>query len=101
MSSTSSVAPQPSGQGAAAGSVASERSSEERVYIIVIDLLSFRAGATERITSAVRGFVEKLQPADLVGLAAFPAGPEIDASTNHTLVISALDKVVGAGEPAV
>ena len=92
---------QPAGPGAAPGNIAPAPAAEGRVYIIAIDLLSFRPGATQLIASSARGFIEKLQPTDLVGLAAFPAGPEIDASTDHAAVISGLEKVVGAGEPAI
>jgi VWFA-related protein len=73
--------------------------SAGRVFVLAIDLLSFQAAATRPVTEAVEAFVKALQPTDLVGLYAFPAGPRVDPSTDHGAVLAALGAIVGAGDP--
>ena len=66
--------------------------TEGRVYIIAIDVLSFQPEATRLVAAAAREFIQKLQPTDLVGLAAIPNGAEVDPTTDHASVINRLDE---------
>ena len=75
--------------------------TEGRVYIIAIDVLSFQPEATRLVAAAAREFIQKLQPTDLVGLAAIPNGAEVDPTTDHASVINRLDSVIGSGEAPV
>jgi len=75
--------------------------TEGRVYIIAIDVLSFQPEATRLIADAAREFIQKLQPTDLVGLAAFPSGAEVDPTTDHASVINRLGSVIGSGEAPI
>ena len=78
-----------------------QTSTEGRVYIIAIDVLSFLPEATRLVAGAAREFIQKLQPSDLVGLAAFPGGADVDPTTDHASVIKRLDSVLGRGEAPV
>ena len=86
---------------AVTAAVAPALSPDGRVYVIAIDLHSFRPGATGLVTTAARQFIEKLQPMDRVGLVAFPSGLEVDPTTDHEAVVRGLDTVVGLSDPPV
>jgi VWFA-related protein len=82
-----------------ANTAATSGSVEGRVYVIAIDVLSFQAAATRPVAEAAGEFVRKLQPSDRVGLAAFPSGPHVDATTDHAAVLRGLEQVIGSGDP--
>jgi len=72
-----------------------------RVIMIAVDCLSFNVGVSRGVITAARGFVRRLLPEDRVGLFAFPLGPRIDPTTDHTVVSLALDKIVGQRQSPV
>jgi VWFA-related protein len=82
----------------APGSVAGPQ-RPARVIVLAIDCLSFRPAAAASVIEAARRFVAGLAPTDLVGLVAYPLGPKVDPTTNHTAVALALKSVSGQGEP--
>ncbi len=70
-----------------------------RVFAIAVDTGSFDAASSRGVAEAAAQFVRRLQPTDLVGLYAYPAGPAIAPTTNHATVIAALDRVTGSRLP--
>ena len=70
-----------------------------RVVVLAIDCLSFRPVASVSVIEAARRFVAGLAPNDLIGLVAYPIGPKVDPTTNHSAVTLALGSVVGQQEP--
>ena len=69
-----------------------------RVIVIAIDCLSISVAVTRGATDAAREFINRLSPADRVGLFAYPIGPRMDPTTDHAAVIRALGQVVGQRE---
>lgn len=82
---------------AAGGIVGPQRPA--RVIVLAIDCLSFRPAASVAVIEALRRFVAALAPTDQVGLVAYPLGPKVDPTTDHTAVTLALKSVIGQGEP--
>jgi VWFA-related protein len=70
-----------------------------RTIMIAVDCASFSIATTRNAVQAARGFIERLAPADRVGLFAYPIGPQLDPTTDHAAVIKALDRVTGQKEP--
>ncbi len=66
-----------------------------RTFVLTVDTWSFDVGTSRGMVAAATTFVQHLQPADRVALAAYPSGPYLDPTTNHAAVVAALDKVVG------
>jgi VWFA-related protein len=82
---------------AAGGVVGPQRPA--RVIVLAIDCLSFRPAASVAVIEALRRFVAALAPTDQIGLVAYPLGPKVDPTTDHTAVTLALKSVIGQGEP--
>jgi VWFA-related protein len=66
-----------------------------RVIVLAIDCVSFDATASRGVIQAIREFVRQFTPDDYVGLSAYPNGPKVDPTTDHTVVLRALEGVVG------
>ncbi len=66
-----------------------------RIFMIAVDVTSFSVGASRGVVQAARGFIERLEPEDEVGLIAYPVGPSIAATTDHGAVARRLDTIVG------
>ena len=66
-----------------------------RTFMVAIDEASFRPSEMPGMAAAVRAFLAKLQKTDLVGLFAFPVGPEYQPTLDHDAVGRALDGVMG------
>ena len=66
-----------------------------RLIILAIDCQSFNVAVSRGLATAARGFVQRLQPTDFVGLYAYPFGPKLDPTTDHASVMRALDTVTG------
>jgi VWFA-related protein len=66
-----------------------------RVIVIAVDCGSFDATAARGVIQAARQFIGHLSPDDYVGLSAYPNGPKVDPTTDHTAVLRALDSVTG------
>ncbi|MFO7695179.1 MAG: VWA domain-containing protein, partial [Vicinamibacterales bacterium] len=70
-----------------------------RVVVLAIDQLSFPPGAGRAAMESARRFLDRLQPSDRVGLAAYPSpGPNVAPTLEHGVVRGALDRVLGMAE---
>ena len=67
-----------------------------RVFMMAIDEASFTLGESKGIAGAVRGFINRLQPDDFVGLYSYPLGPKIQPTTDHAALIRRLEGVTGS-----
>jgi VWFA-related protein len=66
-----------------------------RIFILAVDELTFRPDQALAIANAARGFIAGLQPADQVGVFAYPHGPKTDPTTDHAVAARALTGVTG------
>lgn len=67
-----------------------------RMIMIAVDQANIGAGRGRVAMESARRFVERLSPADRVGLVTLPgAGPQIDFTANHALVHTMLGRIVG------
>src|SRR5436190_2925732 len=66
-----------------------------RVVFIAVDCLSFDASASRHVIATARQFIDRLPPTDEVGLFAYPYGPKISPTTDHSAVSRALATVQG------
>ena len=66
-----------------------------RVVYIAIDCLSFDAVASRHVIETAQHFIDRLPPADEVGLFAYPYGPKISPTTDHAEVRRSLLTVQG------
>jgi VWFA-related protein len=70
-----------------------------RVVVLAIDQLSIPPGAGRAAMESARRFLDRLQPSDRVGLAAYPSpGPNVAPTVDHAVVRGALDRVLGMAE---
>jgi VWFA-related protein len=74
-------------------------SGEGRIYILAVDVMSFKPLEVAPARQAARKFVERLQPNDLAGFVAFPGGQVVDLTTDRARVLEAVDDVIGQGAP--
>jgi VWFA-related protein len=73
---------------------------DARIYVLAVDQLAFGAAAIMPIRHAVRRFIDKLRPEDMVGLYDFPFRvPILDVTHDHTAVSRAFERLVGLFEP--
>ena len=66
-----------------------------RVIVVAIDCISFSPGTVQVAVDEARRFIARLPADDLVGLFAYPIGPDIDPTTDRASIIRALERVVG------
>lgn len=66
-----------------------------RIFMIAVDQFSFRPSEIPDLVTTAREFVARLEPNDLVGLFAFPQGPQFLPTTDHSAVVGALKQVTG------
>ena len=77
----------------------SPRPQSGRLFILAIDQLSFRMGAARAAAQAARGFIDRLQPDDVVGLYVFPGSSNLNFTHERASVRAALNKIVGLQNP--
>ena len=65
------------------------------VTMLAVDCLSFSPGVVRAAIETARDFITRLPAEHLVGLFAYPIGPDIDPTTDRAAVLRALDSVVG------
>jgi VWFA-related protein len=71
-----------------------------RLVVLLVDQESFTPAASKAAIDAARRMLDRLGPADKVALATFPGpGPRVPFTANHALVRSALDRIIGMGQP--
>src|ERR1039457_6313195 len=75
------------------------RPQSGRLFILAIDQLSFRMGAARAAAQAARGFIDRLQPDDVVGLYVFPGSSNLNFTHERASVRAALHKIVGLQNP--
>ena len=68
-----------------------------RLILIVVDELHIVMGGGKAVLAAAGRFLDRLTPADRVGLAVLPVGsPSVEFTVNRAVVREALGRVVGA-----
>lgn len=70
-----------------------------RVYFLAIDASTFGPGATGGATEALTTFIKTLPAESLLGLVTFPAGPAVELTTDHSVVVAALSGLAGQRQP--
>ncbi len=76
-----------------------DRAPTDRIFVLAVDQLSFRAGPARQAALAARAFIDRLQPDDLVGLYAYPPSPQLDLTHDRVAVKARLNKIVGLLDP--
>ena len=71
-----------------------------RVYVLAYDLGSLTLQDSRAVVNSSRSFIDRLQPADRVGLYTFPVGPRMEATLDHAAVRARIATVVGS-QPTV
>lgn len=69
-----------------------------RTYVLAFDTDSFTVQESRDVVAAARGFIQRLQPGDTVGLYTFPVGPRREPTLEHNLVSQAVDTIVGRSQ---
>lgn len=69
-----------------------------RVYEIGVDVASFNVVESRAVLDGARQFIKRLDPADSVGIYAFPVGPKFRPSTDHAAIMRHLESIAGARE---
>ncbi len=72
--------------------------AQGRLIAIVIDRGSIAPLRAKDVLTATARFVERLAPADRVGLFSIPSGPAVDFTTDHAAIVSALQRTDGQAE---
>ncbi len=72
-----------------------------RTFVLAIDAGSFHADDARRAVQAARVFVQQVGPNDLVGVFAYPFGPQLSPTDDRGLVLRALDRVGGGAQSLV
>jgi VWFA-related protein len=67
--------------------------------VLAFDCLSFSPAAEFRVVQLARQFVSNLDPAQRVGLLAYPIGPKLNPTTDHRSVADAIGQVRGQKAP--
>jgi VWFA-related protein len=74
-------------------------SERKQTYMVLVDAQSFSAGVSRGIATAAQNFVRALPSTTVVGLLTYPLGPKVEPTTDHTVIVDALDHVSGQKEP--
>lgn len=69
-----------------------------RTFVIAVDVGSFTLADSRSAVMAARGFVDRLDPNDLVGLYAFPLGPKDEPTLDRMRIRRDLDTIVGGAQ---
>lgn len=89
-----------SAQGSAEPATTEEFSSnagtgDARPVLLLIDQGNLRAAVTRTAVNAANALLQRLPPADRIGVIAFPRGAQIDFTTNRAAAAATLTRVVG------
>ena len=89
-------ASRPLGSGPVASNAWPVAEGQGRTFIVAVDAGSFEAGDALPVVQAARGFVDRLQAADRVGVFTLPPfGAHVDPTTDRASVRKALDGIAG------
>jgi VWFA-related protein len=81
---------------APAGQAQTAAAAARRMYILAVDEHSFQPGSALAAVRAAEGFIDKLQPDDLVGVHAYPTGAAThDLTSDHAAVKRTLRHIMG------
>lgn len=72
-----------------------------RTYVLAFDTDSFTVTESRDVVAAARGFIRRLQPADVVGLYTFPVGPRMEPTNEHNVVSQQIDTIVGRSQSMI
>ena len=75
------------------------RLQEMPPIVLAFDCLSFSPAAEHQVVQLARDFVSRLDPAQRVGLLAYPIGPRLDPTTDHRTVADAIGQIRGQKAP--
>ena len=76
-----------------------ETGTPGRVVVLAVDQLSFAPGSGRAAIESARKFLDRLQPADRVGLVAYPSpGPTVTPTAERGVVREALGRVLGMAD---
>jgi VWFA-related protein len=67
--------------------------------VLAFDCLSFSPAAEAQVVQLARDFVTRLDPAQRVGLLAYPIGPKVDPTSDHSAVAEAIAQIRGQKAP--
>lgn len=66
-----------------------------RVFVLAVDVMSFRSTGLERLLREARAFVDALEPEDVVAIYPFPFEGVTTLTTDRSQVVLALERLVG------
>ena len=66
-----------------------------RVFVLAVDVMSFRPTGLERLLREARAFVDALEPEDVVAIYPFPFEGVTTLTTDRSQVVLALERMVG------
>src|SRR5262245_26251526 len=66
-----------------------------RVFVLAVDVMSFKATGLERLLKEARAFVDALEPEDVVAIYPFPFEGVTTLTTDRSQVVLALERIVG------
>ncbi len=69
-----------------------------RVFVLAVDVMSFRPQGLERLLKEARQFVNALEPEDVVAIYPFPFEGVTTLTTDRSQVVLALERLVGTRE---
>jgi len=88
--------PSPIGSGAMASNAWPVPDEHGRTFMLAVDAQSFEPGDSIPVIQAAREFVQRLNPADRVGVLTLPPfGPRVNPTTERAVVRRALDRITG------
>ena len=67
-----------------------------RIYILAFDLGSLNLQDSRAVVNSSRSFIDRLQPADKVGVYSFPVGPRMEATLDHAAARAKVNTVSGS-----
>jgi VWFA-related protein len=71
-----------------------------RIFVLAVDETSFRSYSARAARQAAAGFIDRLEPDDVVGIYPYPVSTQdLNLSHDHAAVKKSLDRVVGRLEP--
>jgi VWFA-related protein len=77
------------------GRPAANADAPGRVFILAVDVMSFRPSGLERLLNETRQFVNALEPEDVVAIYPFPFEGVTTLTTDRSEVVQALERIVG------
>jgi VWFA-related protein len=69
-----------------------------RVFVLAVDVMSFRPPGLERLLKEARQFVNALEPEDIIAIYPFPFEGVTTLTTDRSQVVLALERLVGTRE---